>query len=127
MTGRRVEMARIEVRRLRVAAMDLHVHLHRDRSHLELDRQRERAAFVQALQEQDPEKEMMKRQIAELNAIVSNLAQVQHAQAIREAPSVSFLDEVLLALEAKPVDVKAVVRDVPIPSSLVDALAADNE
>ena len=72
---------------------------------------------------EDADHESMKREIAELRAVLANVTDVLRQMHAQQTPSVSLLDEALLSLEAK----QHPVEDVQISRSLIEALSADSD
>lgn len=68
---------------------------------------------------EDSEREAMKREIAELRAVVADLSGVIRRMHAQPPSNTSVLDEMLRSLEAK----EPAIKDVEIPKSLVIALS----
>lgn len=85
-------------------------------------KQVERARMYARLRQQtnDPEKERLRRQVADLQAVIGNINRyLMHQRTVVSGTSV--LDEMLASLAAKPDG----VEEASIPQSLVDALSSD--
>lgn len=107
-------------------AFVIRMHGHQSHVHFDVEDHRvfERASAVATLCQpaQDVEKELMKRKIAELEAAVGNIGKYLHTLSVQQAPNVSYLDEVLAALEAK----RDQLPEAKLPQSFIDSLSSDD-
>lgn len=83
------------------------------------------AQYVISKEPRDPEKEQMRREIASLHSAVNQLTKFIQQNQIRQAPAISFLDEMMASLEVKPDAVRA-TEPSEFSQSFVDALLSED-
>lgn len=94
------------------------VRLHAHENH----KRRERAVANSRLWNKQDPRENLERKLAELDAAVANISKYLQYVNVQQAPNVSFLDEVLLALESKQSD----LADVTLSQEFIDGLSSDD-
>lgn len=111
------EAVRARDRHIRDAAHHV-VHLHAHENH----KRRERAVANARLGNKQDPREALERQLMELHAAVANISKYLKYVNAQRVPNVSFLDEVLLALESK----QSSLADVTLSQEFIDALSSDD-
>ncbi|HEX3474706.1 MAG TPA: hypothetical protein VHT91_06675 [Kofleriaceae bacterium] len=91
------------------------VHSHPHENH----KRRDRAFANSRLRNKRYPEEETQRKLKELNAAVANISKYLNVQ---QVPNVSFLDDVLLALELK----QSGLPEVTLPQEFIDALSSDD-
>ena len=112
------EAVRARDRCIRDAAHVVHPHARADANH----KQHERAVANARLWNKRDPKEDLERQLRELQAAVANISNYLKYVSSQQVPNVSFLDEVLLALESK----QSSLADVTLSQEFIDALSSDD-